>query len=173
MPQFPWHPIRVGSLSVFELLAVKVSWFPPPFNILYFFTCCFSPRDQTFTLWRNDEKMCWFSSIGGSKGGGRDGRPSGPNSFIFMQFSGTFWPNNRLTTPTLGVGAPSSGKSWIRHCLRFVNGESDSIRKLGRHGFSTEIVCPWFLRLGLKFSHSVWKQLTYSFCDPVAKRQFW
>ena len=36
----------------------------------------------------------------------------GPNSFIFMQFLAKYLQNNR----TLGVGAPSSGKSWIHHC---------------------------------------------------------
>ena len=37
----------------------------------------------------------------------------GPNSFIFMQFSA----KKQVSTPTLGVGAPPSGKSWIRHCV--------------------------------------------------------
>ena len=50
-------------------------------------------------------------SIGGSKGG-RQGRPRGPNTFIFMQFSA----KKRKIIALLGVGAPPSGKSWIRHC---------------------------------------------------------
>ena len=42
--------------------------------------------------------------IGGSKGGARDVRPSlGPNSFIFMQFLGKFWPINRLVPPPWGL----------------------------------------------------------------------
>ena len=46
--------------------------------------------------------------------GGRQGRappPGDPNSFIFMQFSG----ENGKIMALLGVGAPLSGKSWIRH----------------------------------------------------------
>ena len=48
--------------------------------------------------------------IGGSKGGVTDD-PRGPNSFIFMQLAEKNLQNN----PNLGVGAPPSGKSWIRH----------------------------------------------------------
>ena len=42
--------------------------------------------------------------------------PGGPNSFNFMQF----WENlakSYVGAPPRGVGAPSSGKSWIRHCF--------------------------------------------------------
>ena len=39
--------------------------------------------------------------------------PPAQNFFIFMQFLGKKWPNNRLMTPSR-VGAPS-GKSWIRN----------------------------------------------------------
>ena len=48
---------------------------------------------------------------------GRRGRgpPLGPNSFIFMQFSGIFWLNNSWH-PHLGGWCPSSEKSCIRHC---------------------------------------------------------
>ena len=44
--------------------------------------------------------------IGGSKGA--PGTPQGPISFIFMQFSGNNWPNNRLAPPPGGgwIGAP-------------------------------------------------------------------
>ena len=49
--------------------------------------------------------------------GGRRGRapPGGPNSFDFMQFLGNF---SKIVCwrPPWGVGTPSSGKSWIRHC---------------------------------------------------------
>ena len=52
--------------------------------------------------------------------GGREGRvpPLAQNFFIFMQFSGKIgqiigW------CPPFGVSAPSSGKSWIRHCFCF------------------------------------------------------
>ena len=58
-------------------------------------------------------------SSGGSKGGARDARPpSGPK---FLHIHAVFrknWPNNRLAPPSFGVSAPSSGKSWIRHCDR-------------------------------------------------------
>ena len=42
--------------------------------------------------------------------------PGGPNSFNFMQFLGKF---GKIVCwrPPWGVGAPSSGKSWIRHCI--------------------------------------------------------
>ena len=43
--------------------------------------------------------------------------PGGPNSFNFMQFLGKY---GKIVCwrPPWGVGAPSSGKSWIRHCQR-------------------------------------------------------
>ena len=56
------------------------------------------------------------SCSGGSKGGReRRAPPPAQNFFIFMQFSGKIgqiigW------RPPFGVSAPSSGKSWIRHC---------------------------------------------------------
>ena len=53
---------------------------------------------------------------GGSKGGTRDARsPGGPNSFNFMQFFGKF--GKIVYWRPRGVGTPSSGKSWIRHCF--------------------------------------------------------
>ena len=44
--------------------------------------------------------------------------PSGPNSFNFMQFLGNFGEIVCWCPATLPprVGAPTSGKSWIRHC---------------------------------------------------------
>ena len=45
-------------------------------------------------------------------------RPRGPNSFNFMQFLGIFLQNHMLAAPfppPPRVGAPTSGKSWIRH----------------------------------------------------------
>ena len=47
--------------------------------------------------------------IGGSKGGARDVRPPDPNSVIFMQFLGNFWPNNRLVPPPRGLAPPPLG----------------------------------------------------------------
>ena len=58
---------------------------------------------------------------GGSKGGARDARPPlAQNFFIFMQFSAKIgqiigW----RPPPPFGVSAPSSEKSWIRHCMGF------------------------------------------------------
>ena len=49
------------------------------------------------------------------RGGARDARPPGPKFLHFHAVFGKNWPNNRLAPP-LGVSAPSSGKSWIRHC---------------------------------------------------------
>ena len=47
--------------------------------------------------------------------------PPGPNSFNFMQFLGKFG-KSYVGAPPWRVGAPSSGKSWIRHChLKYVS----------------------------------------------------
>ena len=45
--------------------------------------------------------------------------PRGPNSFNFMQFLGKF---GKIVCwrPPWRVGAPSSGKSWIRHCQPYI-----------------------------------------------------
>ena len=40
----------------------------------------------------------------------------GPKFLHFHAVFGKNWPNNRLAPP-FGVSAPSSGKSWIRHCV--------------------------------------------------------
>ena len=56
-------------------------------------------------------------SSGGSKGGGaRDAPPppQGPKFFQFHAVFGKIW-QNRMLAPPRGIGAPSSGKSWIRH----------------------------------------------------------
>ena len=60
-------------------------------------------------------KRNYFNS-GGSKGG-RRGRapPWGPKFSQFHAVFGKIW-QNRMLAPPWGVGAPSSGKSWIRHC---------------------------------------------------------
>ena len=67
------------------------------------------------------EVACTLSCLHASDGskGGRRGcapPPGGQNFFIFMQFLVKIdkiigW------CPSLGVGAPSSGKSWICHCM--------------------------------------------------------
>ena len=73
---------------------------------------------------------------GGSTGEGLQGRPlGGPNSFIFMQFSAKKC-KKLVSTPTLGVSALHSGKSWIRHCYGNV-----LISQI--HSFSLDAVINW------------------------------
>ena len=48
------------------------------------------------------------------RGGAGDARPPGSKFFRFHAVFGKFW-QNRMLVPPRGVGAPSSGKSWIRH----------------------------------------------------------
>ena len=62
-----------------------------------------------------------MQTSGGSKGTPGT-RPQGPNSFNFMQFLGKFGKIVCWRAPW-GVGAPSSGKSWIRHCKLFWNAQ--------------------------------------------------
>ena len=59
------------------------------------------------------QKPCQIS--GGSKRGARDARPPGSKFFQFHAVLGKL-RQNRTLAPPWGVGAPSSGKSWIRHC---------------------------------------------------------
>ena len=47
--------------------------------------------------------------------GARGTPPRGPKFFQFHAVFGKIWENRML--PPRGVGAPSSGKSWIRHCF--------------------------------------------------------
>ena len=47
--------------------------------------------------------------IGGSKGAPGTRPPMGSNSFIFIQFSGSFWPNGRLAPPPWVLASPSLG----------------------------------------------------------------
>ena len=42
--------------------------------------------------------------------------PPDPNSFNFVQLLGIFGKIVYCAPPPRGVGAPTSGKSWIRHC---------------------------------------------------------
>ena len=68
-----------------------------------------SPDNPKRKIKRKRKYRC-FS--GGSKGGARDARPlRGPISFIFMQFLGKIWPNNKLAPP---------GKFWIPHCVYYI-----------------------------------------------------
>ena len=47
------------------------------------------------------------------RGGARDAPPPGVQILSFLC---SFWQKNCKIIAVLGVGAPSSGKSWIRHC---------------------------------------------------------
>ena len=51
---------------------------------------------------------------GGSKGARGTRAPPGPKFFQFHAVFGKIW-QNRMLAPPRGVGAPSSGKSWIRY----------------------------------------------------------
>ena len=42
--------------------------------------------------------------------------PRGSKFFQFHAVFGKIWQNRMLAPTPWGVGAPSSGKSWIRHC---------------------------------------------------------
>ena len=68
-------------------------------------------------------------NIGGSKGGARDVRPL--LGVQILSFSCSFWQKYGKIIAFLGVGAPSSGKSWIRHWLssEMKDLEKERIRK--------------------------------------------
>ena len=53
--------------------------------------------------------------IGGSKGGARDAPP--PPGVQILSISCSFGGKNGQIIASFRVGAPSSGKSWIRHCM--------------------------------------------------------
>ena len=56
----------------------------------------------------------WPSDASGRSRGWGVAPPPGPRFLHFHAVFGKNWPNNKLPLPS-GVGAPSSGKSWIRH----------------------------------------------------------
>ena len=56
--------------------------------------------------------------------GGREGRAPPPLGAQILSISCSFWKiwqNRMLAPPPRGVGTPSSGKSWIRHCEVYSN----------------------------------------------------
>ena len=59
----------------------------------------------------NIKQRCY--SVADLRGCARD--PPGSKFFEFHAVFGKIW-QNRMLAPPWGVGAPSSGKSWIRHC---------------------------------------------------------
>ena len=73
-------------------------------------------------------QICSTHYIGGSKvGGARDALPHpGPISFIFMQFSGKFWPNDRLTPPPPVWEILDSPLHYFRDCVSFTYKQSIS-----------------------------------------------
>ena len=67
-------------------------------------------------IWQKiaDKALCpGHSQVHWQIQGGHQGRtpPRGPNSFIFMQFSG----KNKLAHPLWELAPSPLGKSWIRH----------------------------------------------------------
>ena len=63
----------------------------------------------------SDLKVCCIRYNGRSKGGVRHA----PRESKFVKFHavfGKFW-QNRMLAPPWRVGAPTSGKSWIQHCI--------------------------------------------------------
>ena len=101
------------------------------------FSICFHKAITAFTPLLLDKSVTWINlwmlqnlshnSLADLRGGARDARPPppGPNSFNFMQFLG----KNGQIIASFRVGAPSSGKSWIRHCNSWHNVMAD----LGLH----------------------------------------
>ena len=72
---------------------------------------------------KNDLDIGRWGGVGGCGWGARDARPPSPNSFIFMQFSAKNLQNNRLAHPLWEL-SPPSGKSWIRHCSRWMTSDN-------------------------------------------------
>ena len=61
----------------------------------------------------------WITMVDGGGGGARDVPPLGAISCIFMQFSVTILPDNRLALPYCRVGLTlCECQSWIRHWIR-------------------------------------------------------
>ena len=76
--------------------------------------------------------------------------PRGPNSFNFMQFLGNF---GKIVCwhPPWRVGAPSSGKSWIRHCQSCeyqshpsIHGENSNITQIS---LIWNVIVQYFLKI--------------------------
>ena len=70
---------------------------------------------------------------GGSKGGARDAPPRGSKFFQFHAVFGKI-RQIRMLAPPWGVGAPSSGKSWVRHWHWTCFTAQQLIKTLGRFG---------------------------------------
>ena len=78
-----------------------------------YFSCNLTYWYQTVTL-----NFSPPYTVADLRGGAGDVRPPwGSKFFQFHAVFGKFW-QNRMLAPPWGVGAPSSGKSWIRHCYK-------------------------------------------------------
>ena len=73
-----------------------------------------------------DNFNCTVGDLTAGGGGGCAGQPLALSliSFIFMQFSGKFWQNNRLAPPPLGLASPhlvnpgsATAAYWLLHCF--------------------------------------------------------
>ena len=62
-------------------------------------------------LWIDQEVQSSVAHLRGCEGR----PPPGSKFFQFHAVFGEIWQNHMLAPPLGGVGAPSSGKSWIRH----------------------------------------------------------
>ena len=93
--------------------------------------------------------QCIFS--GGSKGGAGDAcPPQGPKFFQFHTVFGKIWQNCMLVPPW-GVGAPSSGKSWIRYCILQATQWKIILFKISHNKVISSICIKWTSHLN-KFS---------------------
>ena len=101
---------------------VPLTFFPQFRNYLHVFFGKVSPQHEILDpplvhsirqrIHQNEETRILVADPRGRQGRAHSPpRPGGPNSFIFMQFSA----KNSKIIALLGVGAPPSGKSWIRH----------------------------------------------------------
>ena len=99
-------------------------------------SCCHAGRQDVSRCRTRGESEVFIAcnkASGGSKGGARDARPSpwGPK---FFQFHAVFWENlakSYIGAPR-GVGAPSLGKSWIRHWKHAKQGIHPGFKSQGR-----------------------------------------
>ena len=80
-----------------------------------FFTRILYICGSCYVTFKNGFACCACGS-GGSKGGARDTPPLWPKISSFSCSFREKLINNRLAPPS-GVNAPSSGNSWIRHCV--------------------------------------------------------
>ena len=92
-------------MTTFQLCAMATCLFSATVGVLYENKQC-------------NHEIKKFYPIGGSRGG-REGRTPPPGVQI-LSISCSFRENLACSRPPWRVHAPPSGKSWIRHCIRFI-----------------------------------------------------